>query len=272
MPRPDARRQTLVATLGMEIVRFQDATTAFDEAAAQVLALDRLDLQVVGLLLFSNVDQPHTVTQALGQPRAKVHASLERLALAGYTQVLDGRHALTPHAREWIHTIWGPLAEESNRLFGSVPVPHLEILLRTLERMRPVQETHTRRLRKLMEVQPSGPRANRLRGGLSPAAQRRVQLYVDANLAEPLHVDDLAERAGLSPFHFARAFKASLGLTPRAFIEQRRLERAQVLLRESTMPLAHVAAEVGLGTQSRFTTTFRKATGITPAAFRRGTR
>jgi AraC family transcriptional regulator len=256
----------------MEIVRFQDATTAFDEAASQVLALDRFDLQVVSVLLFSSADQPGPISNELGQPRARVRHALERLALAGYTQVLHGRHGLTPHAREWVHTIWGPLAEESQYLFRAVPLAQLKRLHRTLAQMRAVQETHTRRVRSLLEVPPLGRRANRLRGGLSPAAQRRVQLYVDANLTDALRVDDLARRAGLSAFHFARAFKSSLGLTPRVFVEQRRIDRAKALLRDSTLPLAHIATEVGLGTQSRFTTTFRRATGVTPARYRRGSR
>jgi AraC family transcriptional regulator len=60
-------------------------------------------------------------------------------------------------------------------------------------------------------------------------------------------------------------------IPPRAFVEAQRVEKARRLLRQSALPLAQIAAEVGLGTQSRFTTTFRRATGFTPAAYRRGT-
>jgi AraC family transcriptional regulator len=96
-----------------------------------------------------------------------------------------------------------------------------------------------------------------------------VQLFVEANLERRIHLPDLAARAGLSTFYFVRAFKASMGTTPRLFLEQRRLARATALLRESALPLAEIAAACGLGSQSRFTTTFRRATGFTPAAFRR---
>ncbi|HEY8550394.1 MAG TPA: AraC family transcriptional regulator, partial [Vicinamibacterales bacterium] len=109
-----------------------------------------------------------------------------------------------------------------------------------------------------------------LRGGLAPAALRRVQLFVEANLGRPIRLADLAARAGLSPYHFARAFRTSTGTTPRAYVEARRVERAKQLLKEGELPIAAIAVETGFGTQSRFTTIFRRLTGFTPAAYRRG--
>jgi AraC family transcriptional regulator len=70
---------------------------------------------------------------------------------------------------------------------------------------------------------------------------------------------DLAERAALSAYHFARAFKTSTGTTPRAFIELRRIERTKQLLGESVLSLADIALEAGFETQSRFTTAFRRS-------------
>jgi AraC family transcriptional regulator len=93
-----------------------------------------------------------------------------------------------------------------------------------------------------------------------------VQVFVEANLARPIHIADLAERTGLSEYHFARAFKTSVGSTPRAFVERRRNERAKQLMDESNHPVVDIAAQTGLGTQSRLTTAFRLlATGFTPA-------
>jgi AraC family transcriptional regulator len=137
-------------------------------------------------------------------------------------------------------------------------------------RAREVQERQVRRLRKWLELSSSPARKTHLRGGLSPAALRRVQLFVEANLERTIHLTDLAGRADLSLHHFARAFKMSAGLTPRAFVEERRIERAKQLINESHHALADIAVECGFRTQSRLTTRFKCRTGFTPAEYRRG--
>jgi AraC-like DNA-binding protein len=59
-------------------------------------------------------------------------------------------------------------------------------------------------------------------------------------------------------------------MTPRAFAEEPRVAHAKRLLEETTRPVAEIALDAGLGTQSRLRTTFRRRTGFTPAAYRRG--
>jgi len=59
-------------------------------------------------------------------------------------------------------------------------------------------------------------------------------------------------------------------MTPRAFVEERRIERAKQLINETHHALVDVAVECGFGTQSRLTTMFKRRTGFTPAEYRRG--
>ena len=95
---------------------------------------------------------------------------------------------------------------------------------------------------------------------------------MEVNLDRPLHTADLAARAGLSAYHFARAFRRSMGMTPRAYVESRRIARARTLIETTDQSLAEIAAQTGFSSQSRLTTAFRRVAGITPAAYRRARR
>lgn len=225
------------------------------------------------MLLFRGPASTDELAAALHQRRGLVVTTLERLQLAGYARYQPGSRArieLTEHARKWIERIWAPLRREGDRLLGGYSTRQLALFAAFLRQACEIQEQRARRLRSWLGVAAAPARRSHLRGGLSPAALRRVQLFVEANLARSVHLHDLAARAALSPFHFARAFKTSAGKTPRAFVEDRRVERAKQLLTESDHALADIAVETGFGSQSRLTTTFRRKTGFTPAAYRRG--
>lgn len=260
--------------MGTEVVRFQDESTAFDDVAARILALDRGDLPCMTMLLFGGPASVDQLTAALHVRRSAVTATIDRLQLAGYARrCLEGdlsRIELTEHARQWIERIWAPLREDGGRLLGRYSTRDLALMRTFMVRAREVQERQVRRLRKWLELPSSPARRPHLRGGLSPAALRRVQVFVEANLERTIHLTDLAGRAELSLYHFARAFRTSAGMTPRAFVERRRIETAKRLIDESRQSLADIAVESGFGTQSRLTTTFKRRTGFTPAEYRRG--
>lgn len=114
------------------------------------------------------------------------------------------------------------------------------------------------------------PRGARALGGLAPAIRRRLVEFIDARLDTALTIDELAEEAGLSPFHFARAFKRSMGEPPHRFVQRRRVERAKDLIRDGRMSLAEVALACGFSSQSHFTARFREFTGVTPGTVGRG--
>jgi AraC family transcriptional regulator len=91
---------------------------------------------------------------------------------------------------------------------------------------------------------------------------------IDAHLAATLTLDRLAATVHLSPHHFARAFKATVGLAPHAYVTARRMDRARSLLRDTDRPVADVATAVGFTNLSHFRRVFRAHAGDTPAAYR----
>lgn len=263
-----------MARLGSEVARFQEESGAFDDVAARILALDRRDLPCMTMLLFGGPATVDQLARALQVSRLSASETLGRLQLAGYARRRPGiRPAaieLTEHARKWIGRIWQPLGEAGARLMGQYSTRDLAVMQGFLLRARDVQQRHLRKLRTwLLKPEPESRRGPHLRGGLAPAALQRVQVFVEANLERPIRLADLAARAGLSLHHFARAFRTTTGMTPRAFVEARRFERALGLIEEGLRPLVDIAVECGFGTQSRLTTVCRRRTGFTPAAYRR---
>lgn len=110
------------------------------------------------------------------------------------------------------------------------------------------------------------------RGGLAGWQIRRTTDYVAAHLAENIGLTELAAIAGLSPFHFARAFKQSVGDPPHRYQTRRRIERACELLATTEMPVIDVAAAVGFEAPQTLTRLFRRELGMTPSAYRRDVR
>lgn len=107
------------------------------------------------------------------------------------------------------------------------------------------------------------------RGGLAPTRLRRVLNHIAANLGGDTSLHRLAERAGLSPYHFAIAFRQSTGLPPHQYVLHQRVERAKELLTNPQLSLAEIGYAAGFASQAHFTTVFRRLVGSTPAAYRK---
>jgi len=113
------------------------------------------------------------------------------------------------------------------------------------------------------------PQADRPIGGLSPPQLKRVLEFFHERLASNVSLEDVAQLTGLSQSQFARAFRASTGISPYRWFLNARVKRAQSWLLRRTLNIAQVAVEVGFADQSHFTKAFRRATGMTPREWQR---
>ncbi len=104
---------------------------------------------------------------------------------------------------------------------------------------------------------------------LSQAKLGDVRDYIRVNLANDLSVFELAKIARLSPFHFSRLFKNSVGMTPCQYVIRERIQEGGRMLRTGKESIAEIALAVGFSSQSHFTDIFRKITGSTPKRERR---
>lgn len=116
---------------------------------------------------------------------------------------------------------------------------------------------------------PAHAAPRRASGGLAPWQVRRVTDHLMAHLAEDVSLGDLAALAGLSPYHFCRAFSATTGMPPHRWRLERRMERVRDLLVSTDLSVTQVAAMVGYDDPGRLAAAFRKSTGVTPTEFRR---
>lgn len=101
---------------------------------------------------------------------------------------------------------------------------------------------------------------------------RTVQSYVSEHVMADLSVDALARRAGMSPRHFARAFRAEVGLTPGAFVERARVDVARRLLEQTGHGLEQVALAAGFGCARSMRRAFARQVGQKPSTHRERTR
>lgn len=124
----------------------------------------------------------------------------------------------------------------------------------------------------LMRSYGTAPIAHRLteasRSPIAPWRIKRVRAFIEAHLGAPLYLEDLAEVAGLSRFHFSRGFKATTGIGVHRYVQERRVARARERLIHGREPIARIALDCGFASQAHFTTVFRNTTGLTPGRFR----
>lgn len=106
-------------------------------------------------------------------------------------------------------------------------------------------------------------------GGLDSLRLERITEYIRVHLSNGLSLEELASVACLSAFHLCRMFKISTGETLHQYVTRTRIERSKKLLMQNKFTVAEIAAAVGFGGQSQFTSAFRRFTGLPPGAWRR---
>jgi len=127
---------------------------------------------------------------------------------------------------------------------------------------------HTRPRSSMLHNAPLPEPASPNQGGLSPARTHRICEFISSNLEQNISLEALAEMAGLSVHHFARAFKQSVGMPPHSYVLQRRIEHAQQMLRNTELSLSEIALSAGFSDQSHLARQFRRMTGVSPSVVR----
>ena len=107
------------------------------------------------------------------------------------------------------------------------------------------------------------------RGGLAGWQKKRVSDYIEDHLDQKIALQELADVAKLSRYHFARAFRRSFGLPPHGYHMSRRMERAKALLEVPSRSVTEIGLMLGFTQTSSFTSLFHRSVGITPSDYRR---
>jgi AraC-like DNA-binding protein len=98
---------------------------------------------------------------------------------------------------------------------------------------------------------------------------RRARDFADLHYTEPLDLETLAGIAGMSKYHFQRLFTSTYGVSPAAHLSQRRIERAQDLLRATNLTVTEVCHAVGFSSLGSFSSRFHELVGKSPSAFQK---
>jgi AraC family transcriptional regulator len=124
-------------------------------------------------------------------------------------------------------------------------------------------------LRTEIDRQASECEPERKTGGLASWQVRRLNVFIEARLDQPIRLVELGAISKLSTAYFSRAFKQTFGETPHFHIMQRRLSRAEMLMLTTDLLLGDIAARCGFADQAHLCRHFRRQYKKSPAAWRR---
>jgi len=133
----------------------------------------------------------------------------------------------------------------------------LAIKKSSVERRRPLRLTGSRQKDPLKMLTTSHP-VNLI----------NVMRHIEKNLTTPPSLNELAEIAEISKYHFCRFFKKHIGMSPVKYILSRRIAKAREFLRKEDIPISAIASSVGFNDMSSFTVQFKRLTGKTPIKYK----
>jgi transcriptional regulator GlxA family with amidase domain len=96
----------------------------------------------------------------------------------------------------------------------------------------------------------------------------RAVEWIERRLSEPLKLSAVADDLEISSTHLVRLFRKHMGMTPLAYVQERRAEQAQHLLVHTTLPMKSIARQIGLVNLQQFNKFVRKKRGLSPRAIR----
>jgi AraC-like DNA-binding protein len=190
---------------------------------------------------------------------------------------LDTRQIDQREQPKWVESLWNAFVAENgnDRLINS--------LSEALETVNLQDERYCADdLRLAIAIRLLGLKSGAVRpanpGGMRPKRRevrelqkwrlKRVIEYVDAHVAARITLADMASVAGLSRMHFASQFRMATGSRPHEFLLKRRVQQAEQLLQNTTIPIVEIALTVGFQTQAHLTTVFKRFVGCTPGRWR----
>jgi AraC family transcriptional regulator len=153
------------------------------------------------------------------------------------------------------------------RDFFKKPV-NLDELRETVDGILSVKKSAVERRRPFKKVGPLRKDPLKILTTNHPVNIINVIRFIEDNLPSPLSLDELAEKADVSKYHFCRFFKKHIGMTPMRYLISRRIARARELLKKEDVPISMVAPAVGFNDMSSFTVQFKRFTGKTPIKYK----
>jgi|tagenome__1003787_1003787.scaffolds.fasta_scaffold19611589_2 DNA-binding MarR family transcriptional regulator len=156
------KRRALVAALGMEFRKHQNATEGLDDAAVEILGINRTDGRCLDIIQQNGAMTAGQLAEATALSPGAVTTILDRMEAAGYLQRVRGQAdrrkimvELTPEAARRTWEIWGPVARWSENELGRYSEAELTFVLDFLQRGRAFIEEYAAKLR----ARPPGPTA-----------------------------------------------------------------------------------------------------------------